>query len=84
MLAVEVPIQGLNLGEAGRVISAPNEETDTVGTVPLVTMWDERDGVPTTNGDTSSSSSSNKGGISARLEWREADRSISEDCDRKG
>ena len=41
MLAVDVLIQGLDLGEADRVVSAPNEETVTVGTVPLMTMWDE-------------------------------------------
>ena len=41
VVAVEVLIWGLDLGEANIVISALNEETVTVGTVPLMTMWDE-------------------------------------------
>ena len=84
VLVVEVLTQGLDLGKADRVISAPDEEMVTVGTVPPVTMWDEWEGGSTTKGDDSSSSSSNRDGRSARLGQKEVERSISDDCDRKG
>ena len=80
---MEVLILGLTLGEEDIKISAPAEETVTVGTIPLITMQDEQDGGPTTNGEVSSSSSS-RGGMSMRLGWREVERSISEDCDING
>ena len=40
VLVVEVLIWGLDLSEADRVVSAPDEETVMVGTIPPITMWD--------------------------------------------
>ena len=78
-LAVEVLILGFALGEADNNVSAPDEETVTVGTAPLVTSWDEWEGGPTTNGGVSSSSSSTRSGRSIRLRWKEVERSMSDD-----
>ena len=84
VLAVEVLIQGLNLGKADRVVSAPDEETVMVGTVPPITTRDEWAGGSTTKGDDSSSSSSSRDGRSARLGQREVERSISGESNKKG
>ena len=79
---MEVFILRFALGEADNNVSAPAEETITVVTTPLITMWDEWEGGPTTNGGVSSSST--RGGKSARLRWKEAERSMSDDCNMKG
>ena len=79
---MEVLILGLTLGEEDNVYT-PAEETVTVSTAPLVTMRDEQDGGPTTNRGVSSFSSS-RGSMVARLGWREAERSISKNCDING
>ena len=78
---MEVLILRFTLGEVD--VSAPAEETVTVGTAPLITMQDEQEGGPTTNGGVSSSSSSTKGDKSARLQVEEVERSMSDDCDMK-
>ena len=70
----------LALGEEDNNVSTPAKETVTVGTIPLITMWDEQDGGSTTNGEVSSFLSS-KGGMSTRLQQKEVERSMSEDYD---
>ena len=74
---------GLAHGEEDNNVPTPAEETVTVGTTPLITIQDEQDGGPTTNRGVSSSLSI-RGGMSVRLEQREVQRSISEDCDING
>ena len=81
---MEVLILGFALGEANNSISAPDEKTVMVGTAPLVTMWGEWEGDPTTNGGVSPSSLSIRGGRSMRLRQKEVERSISDDCNIKG
>ena len=44
---------GAILGDEDRVVSAAEEDTVTVGTLPPATTRDERDGDPTTNGHSS-------------------------------
>ena len=83
-LAEEVLTLGLNLGEADRVVSATDEETVIVGTVPPVTTWDEQAGGSTTKGGHSSSSVSSKAGRSTRLGLMDVERNVPGDCDRKG
>ena len=80
---MEVLILGFALGEVDNNVSAPAEKTVMVGTTPLITMWDEQEGGPTTNGGVSSSSSSTRGCKSMRLRWKEVERSMSNDCDMK-
>ena len=75
---------GLNLGEADRVVSATDEETVIVGTVPPVTTQDEWAGGSTTKGGHSSFSVSSKAGRSARLGLMDMERNIPGDSERKG
>ena len=63
----EVLTLGLNLGEADRVVSATDEETVVVGTIPPMTTWDEWAGGSIIKGGHSSLSVSSKAGRSARL-----------------
>ena len=83
VLAEEVLILGVNLGETDRVVSATDEETVMVGIIPPMTTQDEQEGGPTTKGHSSSSMSS-KAGKSARLILMEVGRSVPGDCMRKG
>ena len=52
-LLQEVLILGAILGDEDRVVSAAEEDTVTVGTLPPTTTQDERDGGPTTSGRSS-------------------------------
>ena len=83
-LVMEVLILGFTLGQVDNNVSAPAEETVMVGTTPLVTMWDEWERGPTTNGGVSSSSSSTRGSRSVRLRQKEVERSMSDDYNMKG
>ena len=49
-LLQEVLSLGAVLGDEDRVVSAAEEDTVTVGTLPPTTTWDEQDGGPTTSG----------------------------------
>ena len=75
---MEVLILGFALGEVDNNISAPTEETVMEGTIPLITTQDEWEEGPTTNGISLSSSSVQ--GRSARLGWKGAESSMSDDC----
>ena len=83
VLVEEVLTLGLDLGEADRVVSTAEEEMVIVGTILLITMWDQWAGGSTTKGGGPSLSISSRPGRATKIRAIDVERSISGDCDRK-